>query len=122
MAGGPDVDVDRLPPGDTADDTGAAGEPQVAELDLPGPNDPVAWNYVEPGTEVVGLDGARLGRVKQMVGTEEGIFHGIAVDPDDSGGPRLVSAGEVTTLTPAKVTIALDADRLASLEEYQPPA
>lgn len=119
--GGQDVSVDRLPPGDTADDIGAGGQPEVAELDLPGPNDPVAWNYVESGTDVVGPDGTRVGRVKQMVGTEEGIFHGIAVDPDGSGRPRLVSAGEVTALTPAKVTIALDAEGLSALEEYQPP-
>ena len=119
--GGQDVTVDRLPPGDTADDTGAAGEPEVAELDLPGPNDPVAWNYVEPGTDVVGPDGERIGRVKQMVGTEEGIFQGIAVDPDGSGGTRLVPAGEVTTLTPATVTIAWDAEQLGSADEYEPP-
>ena len=52
MKGGNDPELDRLPPGDSADNTGAAGEPEAAELDLPGPDDPVAWSYVEPGTQV----------------------------------------------------------------------
>ena len=54
-------------------------EPEAAELDLPGPDDPVAWNYVEADTLVVGPDGEELGRVAAMLGTEtEGIFHGVA--------------------------------------------
>ena len=60
---------------------GGRGEPAAAELDLPGPDDPVAWSYVEADTLVVGRDGEELGRVAAMLGTEtEGIFHGIAVD------------------------------------------
>ena len=43
MKGGTDPELERLPPGDTADDTGD-GNPQASELDLPGPNDPVAWS------------------------------------------------------------------------------
>ncbi len=61
--GGQDVDPRSLPPGDTADDVGSLGEPEAAKLDLPGPDDPVAWNYVEPGTRVcaVGAPGALHG-------------------------------------------------------------
>ena len=44
MKGGIDPQLDRLPPGSRADDTGEDdSEPQASELDLPGPNDPVAW-------------------------------------------------------------------------------
>ena len=43
MTGGIDPELDPLPPGDTADDTGGPGEPEASELDLPGPYDPVAW-------------------------------------------------------------------------------
>ena len=121
MKGGIDPDLDRLPPGDTADDTGGPGEPQAAELDLPGPDDPVAWSYVEAETLVVGPSGERLGRVAAMLGTEtEGIFHGIAVTPYDDGGTRVVPADDVTRLTSAKVEIAYDAERLAAAEEYHP--
>ena len=120
--GGQDVETDRLPPGDTADDVGAPGEPEVAELDLPGPDDPVAWNYVRKGTSVVGPRGDKLGSVKEMVGTDEGIFHGVAVDPDHDGTVRLVPAAQVASLTPSKVTIALDADALKHAERYEPPS
>ena len=121
MKGGIDPDLDRLPPGDTADDTGGPGEPQAAELDLPGPDDPVAWSYVEANTLVVGPNGEELGRVAAMLGTEtEGIFHGIAVTPYRDGTTRVVPADDVTRLTSSKVEIAYDAERLAAAEEYHP--
>ena len=121
MKGGIDPDLDRLPPGDTADDTGGPGEPQAAELDLPGPDDPVAWSYVEAETLVVGPDGEELGRVAAMLGTEtEGIFHGIAVTPYHDGKTRVVPADDVTRLTSSKVEIAYDADQLTAAKEYEP--
>lgn len=95
-------------------------EPEAAELDLPGPEDPVAWNYVAEGTNVVGPNGDRLGSVKQMVGTDEGIFHGIAVDLDQGSGVRMVPSSQVTLLTPSKVQISLDADALEQGEAYEP--
>ncbi len=118
--GGQDVDPRTLPPGDTADDVGESGEPEASQLDLPGPDDPVAWNYVEEGTEVVGPNGDKLGKVKQMLGTDEGIFHGVAVDLDRGSGIRTVPSAEVTLLTPAKVGISLDADARQRADEYQP--
>lgn len=121
MKGGTDPDLDRLPPGDTADDTGGPGEPQAAELDLPGPDDPVAWSYVEADTLVVGPNGEELGRVAAMLGTEtDGIFHGVAVTPYRDGAARVVPADDVTRLTSSTVEIAYDAARLAAAEEYHP--
>lgn len=121
MKGGLDPQLNRLPPGDRADDTGGAGEPKASELDLPGPDDPVAWNYVEADTLVVGPDGAELGRVVAMLGTEtEGIFHGVAVNPYAGGPTRTVPADAVTGLTPSRVSIAYDADGLDAAEEHRP--
>src|SRR6188474_934123 len=121
MKGGTDPDLDRLPPGDRAGNTGGAGEPQVAELDLPGPDDPVAWSYVEADTLVVGTNGEELGRVAAMLGTEtEDIFHGIAVTPYRDGTTRVVPSDDVTRLTSSKVEIAYDAEQLAAAEEYHP--
>lgn len=121
MKGGTDPEARTLPPGDTADNTGGPGEPEAAELDLPGPDDPVAWNYVEADTLVVGTDGEELGRVEAMLGTEdEGIFHGVAVTPYDDGTARVVPADAVTRLTTAKVEIAWTADQLAAAEEHRP--
>ncbi len=121
MKGGIDPDLDSLPPGDHAGDTGGPGEPQSAELDLPGPDDPVAWSYVESETLVVGRDGEELGRVDAMLGTEtEGIFHGVAVNPASGGPARVVPADAVTGLTPSRVEISLDAGQLAEAEEHRP--
>jgi len=120
MKGGIEPDQDRLPPGDSADDTGSRGEPVIAELDLPGPNDPVAWSYVESGTPVVGRDGTKLGTVEAMLGTEaEGIFHGIALHPAGGGPRRVIPADRVIQLTTAEVQVAFGADDVAGLEEYR---
>jgi hypothetical protein len=121
LKGGLEPDLDPLPPGDTAGDTGGEGEPSAAELDLPGPDDPVAWSYVEADTLVVGPAGERLGRVAAMLGTEtEGIFHGIAVMPYAGGPVRVVVADAVTKLTTSRVEVSTTAEQLAAAEEYRP--
>jgi len=121
MRGDIDPEIDPLAPGDTADDTGASGEPKPAELDLPGPDDPVAWSYVEAETLVVGPGGDELGRVAAMLGTEtEGIFHGVAVTPYADGHTKVVPADAVTRITTSAITIAWSADELADAEEYRP--
>lgn len=117
--GGQDVGVSRLPPGDTADDT-SESQPEVAELDLPGPDDPVAWNYVEPGTTVLGPDGEKIGTVEGMLGTDvEGIFHGVAVKPESGGPARVIPSDAVGRLTPSSVTVKTTAEQLAELPEQQ---
>lgn len=119
MQGGIEPDLDRLPPGGDADTTGGAGEPRAAELDLPGPDDPVAWSYVEAETLIVGPHGEELGRVEAMLGIEtEGIFHGIAVIPYADGRTRFVPADAVTRITSSTIEIAYDADALAQAEEH----
>jgi hypothetical protein len=108
-------DVDRPPE--------TNGEPSAAELDLPGPDDPVAWSYVQAETLVVGPNGEDLGRVAAMLGTEsEGIFHGVAVTPYVDGTTRVVPADVVTSLTSSRVEIAWDANELGAAEPYEPIA
>jgi hypothetical protein len=122
MKGGIEPQVDTLPPGDSADDTGGEGEPQAAELDLPGPDDPVAWSYVEAGTPVTGREGVRIGSVEGMLGTEaEGIFHGIALKPAEGGPTRVIPADAVTSLTTSEVQVQVATDEVDRLPEYQPP-
>ncbi|HYN63540.1 MAG TPA: hypothetical protein VES36_02970 [Candidatus Limnocylindrales bacterium] len=122
LRGGTEPDQDRLPPGDSADDTAAQGEPKAAELDLPGPNDPVAWTYIEPGTPVTGREGVRIGSVEDMLGTgAEGIFHGIALKPAAGGPARMIAADAVTTLTTSGVQVQVGTDEVDSLPEYEEP-
>jgi hypothetical protein len=123
MKGGTEPQVDTLPPGDSADDTGTEGqEPQAAELDLPGPDDPVAWSYVEPGTPVTGREGVRIGSVEAMLGTEaEGIFHGIAIKPAAGGPTRVVPADAVASLTTSEVQVQVATDEVEQLPEHQLP-
>ena len=121
MRGGIDPELEPLPPGDTAGDTGEPGEPSAAELDLPGPDDPVAWSYVQDETLVIGPNGEDVGRVAAMLGTEtEGIFHGVAVTPYADGTTRVVPADAVTALTTSRVQIAWDAEELAAADPYEP--
>jgi hypothetical protein len=121
MKGGLDPDLDALPPGSSADHTATPGEPEAAELDLPGPDDPVAWSYVPAEALVVGAGGEELGRVAAMLGAEdEGIFHGVAVTTYGDGSVRVVPADAVTRLTTSTVEVAWTATRLADAEEYGP--
>jgi hypothetical protein len=102
-------------------DTGAPSEPEPAELDLPGPEDPVAWSYVEPGTDVVGREGVKIGKVDQMLGTEaENIFHGIALKPATGGEARIIPADSVTSLTPSEVQVQVSTDEVEGLAAFQP--
>jgi hypothetical protein len=121
MKGGLEPDVGALPPGSSADDTGGPGEPEASELDLPGPDDPVAWNYVPADTPVVGPRGEGLGRVAAMLGTEdEGIFHGVAVTSSGDGLTHVVPADAVARLTTGQVEIAWGAAELEAAEEHRP--
>ena len=122
MKGGIDPEQENLPPGDTAGNTGGPGEPEASELDLPGPEDPVAWAYVEPGTDVVGREGVKIGKVRAMLGTEtENIFHGVALDPAQGGSVRVIPADSVTSLTPSEVQVQVSTEEVEGLEEYAEP-
>jgi hypothetical protein len=120
LKGGIDPQLDNLPTGSGAADTVSEGQPAAAELDLPGPDDPVAWSYVEADTLVVGPDGEELGRVAAMLGTEkEDIFHGIAVTSYRAGSIRVVPAEAVLRLTPSRVVIAMTEDELDLAERAE---
>lgn len=121
MPGGQMPQPRSMPVGDTADNAGEAVTP-VAELDLPGPDDPVAWRYVKPGTPVHGPGGEQLGAVEDMLGSDrEDIFHGIAVRTGMLSPTRMVPADAIVSLTPSRVEISLDAAALGEAEEHRPP-
>ncbi|MFN2484679.1 MAG: hypothetical protein ABR509_07065 [Candidatus Limnocylindria bacterium] len=115
-------------PGGTTGEAAAANPSQpaprdvpISDLDLPGPDDPVAWRYVKPGTPVHGPDGEQIGTVDTMLGSDqEDIFHGIAVRIGLLGAPRVVRADDVAEMTPTGVAVRLDAEALSNAPEHRP--
>ena len=63
--------------------------------------DPVSWLMIEPGWEVVGVDGAKLGRVDAVLGDKEtDIWDGLTV----SGA--YVAAERVGEIVDGRITLA----------------
>ena len=121
MPGGQLPQPRSMPPGDTAGNTGTGEDVAIRDLDLPGPDDPVAWRYVKEGTPVHGRDGEQLGTVENMLGSDqEDIFHGIAVRTGLLGTTRKIAADDVVSMTPARVDVSLDATAFADAEEHRP--
>lgn len=107
--------------GDTAANVASGEEVEIRDLDLPGPDDPVAWRYVKEGTPVHGADGKQLGTVGTMLGSDrEDIFHGMAVDTGLLGTTRVVRADDIVTMTPSRVEVSLDTGAFAEAEEHRP--
>ncbi len=110
-----------MPVGDDAGNLGTGEDVAIRDLDLPGPDDPVAWRYVKEGTPVHGSDGEQLGTVGTMLGSDqEDIFHGIAVRAGMLGATRVIAADDVVAMTPARVDVALDAAAFAETPEHRP--
>jgi uncharacterized protein YrrD len=83
----------------------------VQELTLPGPDDPVAWRYIQHGTPVIGSDGERLGTVDEMVGDDTAdIFTGVLVGGGFTAPQRTIPADHIVNMTPSRVEVSLDRD------------
>lgn len=121
MHGGQMPEGRSTPIGDTAGNVGSDEGMAIRDLDLPGPDDPVAWRYVKEGTPVHGSDGEQLGSVATMLGSDqEDIFHGMAVDTGLLGTTRVVRADDIVSMTPSRVDVSLDAAAFAEAEEHKP--
>ena len=69
-------------------------------------SDPVSWLVIEPGWEVVGADGARVGKVHEVLGDPEAdIFDGLQVSAGVLGETRYVPAEEVGEITEGRVQL-----------------
>jgi hypothetical protein len=81
--------------------------------------DQVSWTVIEPGWEVVGSDGASLGRVHDVLGDSGvDIFNGIAVSPGLLRSPRYVPAERVRRIEEGRVELDLDRDGFHRLGEH----
>jgi hypothetical protein len=63
-------------------------------------SDPIGWRGVVYGTPVAAADGARIGTVREMLGSDaEDIFHGIRVSLSGKKRDVMIPSGDVTALT-----------------------
>ena len=63
--------------------------------------DPVSWLLIEPGWEVVGANGERIGKVDEVLGDPEAdIWDGLTVDG------KYVPAEQVTSIVEGLITLA----------------
>ena len=63
--------------------------------------DPVSWLLIEPGWEVVGANGERIGKVDEVLGDPEAdIWDGLTVDG------KYVPAEQVASIVEDRITLA----------------
>jgi hypothetical protein len=87
--------------------------------------DPVSWFVIEPGWDVVGREGEKLGTVHEVIGdTGEDIFNGLAVSPGLLKSSKYVPAERVATIVDGRVELDLTAQQFDRLGEHdeQPPS
>ena len=81
---------------------------------------PVSWLMIEPGWAVVAVDGAEVGRIKQVLGDENAdIFDGLAVTRGT--GAAYVPSEHVGEITAGSVALTIDRAAVDGLDPYEPP-
>ena len=85
---------------------------------------PIAWRAIVYDTPVLSSDGARLGRVREVLGSDaEDIFHGIRIAVDRRGADDVVvTADHVTTITREAVGTDVASADAAGLPRYDDEA
>jgi hypothetical protein len=85
---------------------------------------PIGWRAIVYDAPVLGASGARLGSVREVLGSDaEDVFHGVRVNRDGrTSHDVIVSADHVTALTRAAVSTDLTLDELEGLPAYDDEA
>ena len=84
--------------------------------------DPVSWLVIEPGWEVVSVDGERVGRVEEIAGdSSTDIFDGLSISTSLAGAPRYVPAEQVQRITHGQVVLKVSKTEAGALGEYLEP-
>jgi hypothetical protein len=84
--------------------------------------DPVSWFVIEPGWDVVGRDGSKLGTVEETVGdSARDIFDGLTVGTGLLSKPRYVPAELVDEIVEGTVRLSVGKARFERLEGYREP-
>ena len=81
--------------------------------------DPVSWLQIEPGWNVLTVEGEAFGAVAQVAGSkEEDIFDGLAVQPPGSTGLVYVPGEQVSAIYPGRVLSKITGVQAAELGPY----
>jgi len=88
------------------------------EIDMP-ETDPVGWRGVIYGTPVTTVDGAKVGTVREVLGSDaEDIFHGLRVKLAASRRDVMVPADNVTAMSTEKIETDLSRSAIDALPTY----
>jgi uncharacterized protein YrrD len=84
-------------------------------------DEPVSWLMIEPGWTVESEDGTEVGAVHEVLGDEDAdIFDGLAVSRGLLKPQQYVPAEKVAEITVGRVVLALSADAVGRLDDYEP--
>jgi uncharacterized protein YrrD len=74
---------------------------------------------IEPGWEVLGSDGSRLGKVHEVIGDSgKDIFNGLAVSPGLLRSSRYVPAERVSGIREERVELDIGSAEFARLDQH----
>ena len=84
---------------------------------------PIAWRGVVYGTVVVGVDGKRVGIVREVLGSDgEDIFHGLRVRLDGGKRDVMIDADDIASMAADGIALSIDGARASGLADFDEPA
>ena len=80
---------------------------------------PIGWRGIVYDTPVITSDGARVGTVREVLGSDsEDIFHGLRVGLAEGHRDVMVSADNVTSITTAQIGVSLSRSEVGAIPTY----
>jgi len=84
---------------------------------------PISWRAVVYGTPVTASDGARVGTVREVLGSDsEDIFHGLRVRLDGTKRDVMVEAADVASLASDGIRLTVDRATVSALPDFDEQA
>ncbi len=84
---------------------------------------PISWRMIVYGTPVLGSDGARIGVVREVLGSDsEDIFHGLRVRINGGKRDVMIAADDVTSIRAEGIALRVDRSVVATLPTFDEPA
>jgi hypothetical protein len=84
---------------------------------------PISWRTIVYGTPVTGSDGARIGLVREVLGSDsEDIFHGLRVRLDGTKRDVMIDADDIASIAAGGIALGVTAAFAAGLPDFDEPA